>query len=180
MELFGRDGFDRTTVRAIAERCGISDPALYYHFKTKRAILTALWVSPPFPALANRYVPGRKLTHEALAALVDTMIDGMVGNDSLMRILIRSILSGDQTAHALRESSRAAWRQALLPYFETVFDKEEATVRVDAFMMLMIGFVQAAQIDHGPRFAEVAARPEFREEVKHLVRLSVPLPREAW
>ena len=42
MELFGRDGFDATTVRAIGERCELTDPALYYYFKSKRAVLDAL------------------------------------------------------------------------------------------------------------------------------------------
>ena len=35
-ELFGTDGFDCTTVRQIASAVGITDAALYYHFKSKR------------------------------------------------------------------------------------------------------------------------------------------------
>lgn len=179
LELFGRDGFDRTTVRAIAEGCGVTDAAIYYHFRTKRSILTAISVTPPFRALSDRYVPGQRLTSEILDGIVDSLIEGMAANDAQTRILVRSVLSGDQTAHALRESNRAGLRQLLLPSFETVFDKREATLRVDVFMMLVLGFIYSAQIDHGPRFFEVSTRPEFRNELKGLARRAVRLPLEA-
>jgi AcrR family transcriptional regulator len=179
LELFGRHGFDRTTVRAIAEGCGVTDAAIYYHFRSKSSILTAIWVTPPFRAISRRFVPGEPLTYQILDELVDSVVEGMAANDAHTRILVRSILSGDQTAHALRESNRAGMRQMFLPYFESVFDGDQATIRVDAFMMLMLGFIYSAQIDHGPRFVEISATPEFREEVKLMARLSVPLPVEA-
>jgi AcrR family transcriptional regulator len=33
-ELFARHGFDGTTVRIIADSCDVTDPALYYHFRS--------------------------------------------------------------------------------------------------------------------------------------------------
>jgi len=40
--LFATRGFDATSVRQIAEAVGVTVPALYYHFDSKRALLNAL------------------------------------------------------------------------------------------------------------------------------------------
>ena len=41
-ELFMDKGFQATSTRQIAERAGITQPNLYYHFKTKEAIYIAV------------------------------------------------------------------------------------------------------------------------------------------
>ena len=42
MDVFSERGFDGATVRQIAARVGVSDPALYAHFKGKQEIFEAL------------------------------------------------------------------------------------------------------------------------------------------
>lgn len=42
LEVFSERGFDGATVRQIAAKVGVSDPALYSHFKGKREIFDAL------------------------------------------------------------------------------------------------------------------------------------------
>jgi AcrR family transcriptional regulator len=49
MELFAEQGYDKTSLREIAERLGVTKAALYYHFKTKEEIITSL-----FQATARR------------------------------------------------------------------------------------------------------------------------------
>jgi AcrR family transcriptional regulator len=49
LDLFTEQGYERTSLREIAERLGVTKAALYYHFKTKEDILTALfeeWIKP--------------------------------------------------------------------------------------------------------------------------------------
>ena len=41
-ELFLEQGYDATTIRRIADRVGISAPALYLYFKDKEALMLAL------------------------------------------------------------------------------------------------------------------------------------------
>ena len=41
-ELFLEEGYDSTTIRKIADRVGISAPALYLYFRDKEALLLAL------------------------------------------------------------------------------------------------------------------------------------------
>lgn len=42
LEVFSERGFDGATVRQIAAKVGVSDPALYAHFKSKKEIFEAL------------------------------------------------------------------------------------------------------------------------------------------
>lgn len=41
-ELFGRHGYNAVAMREIAEACGVSKPALYYHYDSKEALALAL------------------------------------------------------------------------------------------------------------------------------------------
>ncbi len=177
MELFGRDGFDATTVRAIALRCNLTDPALYYYFETKRDILTALWDLPSPLEQMRAAVPERKLDEATLMELVDWMLNGAARQDALNRILMRSVLNGDATALALRETKRAHWHRILTPYFLTVFFPDEAAVRVEASIMLSLGYIYIAQMEHVNDFPQVAAEPAFRERIRQLMCLAIPIPR---
>ena len=42
LDLFSRKGFDSSSVRDIAAQIGIKDSSLYFHFKSKQAILDSL------------------------------------------------------------------------------------------------------------------------------------------
>ncbi|MFI6644502.1 TetR/AcrR family transcriptional regulator [Streptomyces sp. NPDC050504] len=43
LELFGEQGYEKTSLREIAERLDVTKAALYYHFKTKEDILVTLF-----------------------------------------------------------------------------------------------------------------------------------------
>jgi len=42
LDLFAEQGYDRSSLREIAERLGVTKAAVYYHFKTKEEILVSL------------------------------------------------------------------------------------------------------------------------------------------
>src|SRR5688572_31232107 len=43
LELFASQGYEKTSLREIAERLQVTKAALYYHFKTKEDILVSLF-----------------------------------------------------------------------------------------------------------------------------------------
>ena len=43
MEMFAEQGYERTSLREIADRLGVTKAALYYHFKTKEEIVASLF-----------------------------------------------------------------------------------------------------------------------------------------
>ena len=42
LELFAEQGYDKTSLKEVAARLGITRPALYYHFQTKEEILNSV------------------------------------------------------------------------------------------------------------------------------------------
>lgn len=43
LKLFTEKGYDKASLREIAEQLGVTKAALYYHFTSKEEILKALW-----------------------------------------------------------------------------------------------------------------------------------------
>lgn len=43
LDLFGEQGYEKTSLREIAERLGVTKAALYYHFKSKEDIIRSLF-----------------------------------------------------------------------------------------------------------------------------------------
>ena len=79
--LFGEQGYEKTSLREIAERLGVTKAALYYHFKSKEDIVHSL-VDDYFgqvDALVawGRQQPGTaQVRGELLARYLDIVIDG--------------------------------------------------------------------------------------------------------
>ena len=60
LDLFVEQGYEKTSLREIAERVGVTKAALYYHFQSKEDIVTTL------------HMPVHELMHSAMARLGDT------------------------------------------------------------------------------------------------------------
>ena len=69
LELFARQGFEKTSLRQIAERLGVTKAALYYHYPSKNDLLLAL-VTP---------------LHEDMDGLLAGFGDGPVEPDVVFR-----------------------------------------------------------------------------------------------
>ncbi|HVV30544.1 MAG TPA: helix-turn-helix domain-containing protein [Mycobacteriales bacterium] len=53
LDLFTRQGYEATSLQQLADRLGVTKAAIYYHFRSKRDILSAL-VEPMMDDLARR------------------------------------------------------------------------------------------------------------------------------
>ena len=168
-ELFGRVGFDGTTVREIAKHVGITDAALYYHFRSKREILTSLWMVPVGGDVAGMK-PDGPFTPNQLDRITLSAIDFSAANDDIFRIMCREGLSGDLTATALRADNRASLRRTLQEHFGTVLSQAEADLRTEAVMAVLTGATMRTQMEAGADFPAVAASRPFRTRTRRWVR----------
>lgn len=77
-KLFIEKGFEKTTVKEIAEKCGMTKGALYHHFKSKEDVLEKLLISH----------------HEKLLSLVEPIIsDENMGSIEKIKKVIRTMRS---------------------------------------------------------------------------------------
>jgi len=81
LELFAEQGYERTSLREIAERLGVTKAALYYHFKSKEDIVRS-FTEDHFARLdalvewAKEQPPGPGTGREIIERYVSILIDG--------------------------------------------------------------------------------------------------------
>ena len=79
LDLFTDQGFDGTSMREIAERLGISKPAIYYHFASKEEILMALHMRlHEFGKAALARLTGQTVTLPIWGTLLNELLDQML------------------------------------------------------------------------------------------------------
>jgi AcrR family transcriptional regulator len=89
LDLFIEHGYDRTSIRDIAERLGTTKAALYYHFKSKADILLELYLR--LHGLGEQLLdalealPDGEARAEAFPGLLDGFITAVDDNRDLVR-----------------------------------------------------------------------------------------------
>jgi AcrR family transcriptional regulator len=106
-DLFADHGYDRATIRAIAERARV-DPALVYHyFDDKHALLVAALAPPDgalgiYAAVVDRDRAGEELVSQVIAAW-----DSDPEIRAYLAATLRTALSHEEGAALLRDNQRA-------------------------------------------------------------------------
>lgn len=119
MELFTEQGYDKTSMREIAERLGVTKAALYYHFQTKQDIVTDLFASLPegieeIVKWAQDQPPGTKTRDEILVRYGTLLHE--VGRDMARFFLTNQAAFGrHESAFTMREGMRLLAREMAAP-----------------------------------------------------------------
>ncbi|MBI5947171.1 MAG: TetR/AcrR family transcriptional regulator [Chloroflexi bacterium] len=95
-DLFAERGYKGTTVREIARRCRITDPALYYHFRSKQDLMQAVLEDAQPPAIALDFRAAG--THQAVATYFNRTFRYWSDNLATGRALLLRSLDGDHNA----------------------------------------------------------------------------------
>lgn len=100
LELFVSAGYEKTSLREIAERMGFSKAALYYHFRSKEDILMALHMrvhelgKEGFDELDSE-----RLSPKAWPKLLDKFIDKVLENRDLFLLQARNHAAFEELHH---------------------------------------------------------------------------------
>ncbi len=97
-ESFSKNGYELTTLEAIAKECSITKPAIYYHFKDKAALYKAV-VCPEFTAIALKIEENTQLgtPPQRLKNYIQTFGEFLISNPSFSAIFAREIANGSAT-----------------------------------------------------------------------------------
>ncbi|MEO3825761.1 helix-turn-helix domain-containing protein [Actinomadura sp. B10D3] len=124
LELFAEQGYEKTSLREIAERLEVTKAALYYHFKTKEDIVASLFED--FHAEATELLEwsrGQEPTPEARREFVRRYAEIFQGPG---REMIRFM---QQNEPAVRELKGGANMRTLLQSFAEFLTEEEAPLQ---------------------------------------------------
>lgn len=91
LDLFTEQGFDGTSMREIAERLGMSKPAIYYHFASKEEILMALHMRlHDFGRAALARLTGQTVTLQQWGSLLNELLDQMPAQRKIFLMHVRN------------------------------------------------------------------------------------------
>lgn len=90
LELFRKQGYDRTSLREISERLGISKSGLYHHFEAKDDLLESL-VSPLLDRIHEIAASPPVQGDEELRAFLTTYIDTFIENREVLSLLANDV-----------------------------------------------------------------------------------------
>jgi AcrR family transcriptional regulator len=103
-EAFSREGYDKVTVKQLADGCGITEPAIYRHYKSKDEIYIAVLES-----LCDRLDSSELFARLAQTNDPDTLLRGVsehllefhTANQDMCRLLMYAVLRGHERARQI-------------------------------------------------------------------------------
>ncbi|HEX4107452.1 MAG TPA: TetR family transcriptional regulator [Solirubrobacteraceae bacterium] len=169
LELFTEQGYEKTSLRNIAERLGTTKAALYYHFERKEDILLELHLrlhALGWDALSElEALPDGAARLAAWPGVLDHFIDQVVGNRELLLLHQRN----PSAVEALGRSERnQADNDDLEARFHRLFASEEIPLADRVRMACSIGATVGTLLAPGDIFGDVPI-----DELAGLVRESV-------
>src|SRR3984957_2127111 len=169
LELFVDQGYDKTSLRDIAERLGTTKAALYYHFERKQDILLELHLR--LHALGRealeqleRLEDGQQRA-DAWPGLVDRFIDQVLENRQLVLLHQRNHNAREQLADNERHQAE---NDDIEQQFRRVLESSDIPLAQRVRMACSLGAVVGALVGGEGLFGDV-----WIEEVAELVRDAV-------
>ena len=156
VDLFSSQGYDKTSLREIAEQVGITKASLYYHYSSKQELLRAIvgtFLDDVFAVLRKvedlPWSPENE--RQLLAAYVDVVIAHRSTGPTLMRDIAAVLAAfGDDLDILIAQSRRfQLWLAGPDP---TPADRLRAAAAVET-----IGAAMSAELDLGVSDAEIRA-----------------------
>lgn len=168
-ELFGRFGYEGTTIKQIADRCNLSDAAVLYHFRSKQAILEAILVEPEFefPAVPEYWDP------EAYAAAIVDIFYAWEPHWPLIRVILVHALEDHLDSIAFNNDILQGWRQLVRPALEPHCGAETDEV-ITTLAAVLRGTLIDQLTHYGVGFEAAMTLPATRRYLEQAVTLILP------
>ena len=123
-KLFSKHGYDKVTIKDLSMAVGITEPALYRHFKSKASIYEAALVSIEsridFEDLFEELQKSEDLQY-ILKSLAEHIIEFFNANEDLYRLLLYSALKGHSRANEVYKVVRGSYIDFLTKQFDRLF-----------------------------------------------------------
>lgn len=191
-QLFAEHGYARTSMKRLAASVGVTDAALYNHFRSKREILEALYEERGFYHAIDvlEHLPAVRPLERQLILNALASADLWAQNAAFLRIVIGEVLAGDPTAREVHgrimERWHAGMRRLLSLYSaQGALDPQDVPLAAASLVRLLLGTMVERLLadpagDGGLPFSQPEFRQELSEEVVIFARslLAVTPPRD--
>ncbi len=177
--LFAAQGFDGTSLAAIAEAVGIRKPSLLYHFKSKDELrrevlerMLAHW-NEALPRLLAAATSGQ----DQFSAIVGEMVAFFTADSDRARLIVREVLDRPDEMRALLESRVRPWVELVCDYIRKgqAQGRLHAEADPEAYCVQVINLVIASVATHdciGALFAGGSGRDPARRNTDEMLRVA--------
>lgn len=166
-ELFASEGFDRTTVRAVAERAGVNQALLFRYFGNKEGLFAEAIRDDALAVLQAG--PRRHLLERTVA----TMFHATSAPDPVPMLAVLRGASSSQIGAEVRQQLADSYISAFADLVDTP-DRADAVLRAELFLSWLLGISLARSADlPGQSLNEVAAQAHLLRAAQALLG---PLP----
>jgi AcrR family transcriptional regulator len=166
LDLFIEKGYDKTSLREIAEPLGFSKAALYYHFASKEDILMALHMRiHEFGIDALAQMGNLEPTVAMWAQLLEQMVDQMLANRKIFLLHERN----QAAFEAMHREEHDAQHEDFQEQFRRVLADDRLSVRDRVLISASFGAVMGAVVIAGDAF-EAIPSDELSEILRGAVR----------
>ena len=166
LDLFIEKGYDRTSLREIAEPLGFSKAALYYHFASKEDILMALHMRiHEFGIDALAQMGNLEPTVAMWAELLEQIVDQMLANRKIFLLHERN----QAAFEAMHREEHDAQHEDFQEQFRRVLADDRLSVRDRVLISASFGAVMGAVVIAGDAF-EAIPSDELSEILRGAVR----------
>jgi AcrR family transcriptional regulator len=167
-DLFAEHGYDATSVRMVARHCGLTNPAVHYHFRTKRDLYDALLAAPV--ALAGTQEP---LSRLSLAAHMEQLFGWWAGNVPFGRLLLRQQIAGDEHSLEYLHAGEADYHRDLQPSMDGLFGPEVGRRVSEIAFAMLSGLFWDTVLTYGSEAGAVMEQDYFRQRVRSLIEAAL-------
>jgi AcrR family transcriptional regulator len=168
-----RDGYEATSIRAVARAANLSDAAIYYYFRSKPELLEAVLEAQAAEAEDCRRHPGVCLTRQCLIECVLDYFYTYVGLPDLVRMLLREQIVNEPTSVASGMRIASRFPEVLGPAFERVYGARGRLLQ-ETLDVLLAGILWNEILERGAQFSRAVASAAFRKRVRGLIELALP------
>jgi AcrR family transcriptional regulator len=167
LDLFIEKGYDKTSLREIAEQLGFTKAALYYHFSNKEDMLMALHLRlHEFGREALQQIGEQEPSKELWAALLDQVVDQLVANRKIFLLHERN-QAAFEALHKSEEHDLS--HEDLQAQFKRMLSDSRVKVEDRVRMAAAFGAVISGIFVAGDAFDDVPS-PELADMLRGVVQ----------
>jgi AcrR family transcriptional regulator len=153
LDLFIEKGFDKTSLREIAEQLGFTKAALYYHFASKNDILMALHMRlHDFGREALQHIQAEPVTLEIWSNLLDQLVDQMLAQRKIFLLHERNQAAFEK----LHREEHDAEHEDIQAQFQRILADKRIAIRDRVRMAASFGAIFAGLFMSGDAFTDLS------------------------
>lgn len=141
-ELFARQGYERTSLQEVADRLGLTKPALYYYFNSKQELLFAIisFVMEKVYGDLEAIVASDRTPEGKLEALIEAYVDFFTAHPNELTILVVHEDSLEPELRAKFVTMQTEYRRSLRKIVEEILsERGESEVDPTSLTFAIIG-----------------------------------------